>query len=595
MKKKTSFYLIFGLLVISAFSASLIQNTSAATVFSITLLCPSTNPERVQWALIIESELPEIGIESNMDLTGWTPIISRTFGYPLGTYDYIPSYDEGGYDVLFMSYRWDLDMDPTGLYESSSIYPAGVNYYQYNNSEYDANKTLYDNAAIPIDRTNLAYNLQSILYEDLPVIPVLYPTDYYVYNDNLTGIDLLLLSLSDYKVTAWDDPIDHEINYSTPYQFFEFNTFRIENPYADMKWANPIYGSLFTHMQGSHYYDFEIANNFAYEIHSGGINITATLDSAAEFSDGSTVLPSDIEYTYELHMTPEVLSPFYGELTSMFSSNDSISIDGSDIAGGKVVFDVNQMLNFPESILSYGIIDKSEVEPLIATHGYDIFNDAPGTGNAGWSLVKSCGPMMLDSFNVSASKAHLIPNPYWHGDAVELTNLNFEYYSDKNTALANLVAGSLDLLDAEYSYIPDDLTGLVGITATKSKSLEHHEIGVNMRHPILGTGELTPAGTAEAGKYVRKAISHTIQRQLFVDTLMYGLADPATSPIPNGCVGYDNALVPYEYNLDTAKTYMEAAGYSLIVISEFSQGYLFLLGLLAVSSSLIFFIRKNRR
>jgi hypothetical protein len=70
MKKKTSFYLIFGLLVISAFSASLIQNTSAATVFSITLLCPSTNPERVQWALIIESELPEIGIESNMDLTG---------------------------------------------------------------------------------------------------------------------------------------------------------------------------------------------------------------------------------------------------------------------------------------------------------------------------------------------------------------------------------------------------------------------------------------------------------------------------------------------------------------------------------------------
>ncbi|MCG3259356.1 MAG: hypothetical protein H7644_06400, partial [Candidatus Heimdallarchaeota archaeon] len=125
-------------------------------------------------------------------------------------------------------------------------------------------------------------------------------------------------------------------------------------------------------------------------------------------------------------------------------------------------------------------------------------------------------------------------------------------------------------VDTQY-YLSFDDFDTVGIEARTADDPSHQEIAINLRHPIIGTGELTPNGNAEAAKYIRKAISHAIPRQVIVDVICNGLGSLGISPIPPVCVGFNNAMQPYEYNLTLAREYMEMAGYELTEIVETTE------------------------
>ncbi|MHA1828948.1 MAG: hypothetical protein ACTSX6_09920, partial [Candidatus Heimdallarchaeaceae archaeon] len=113
-------------------------NVTIQTVFSINLLSPNTSPARNQWSLLMEQQLPKIGIGIAFhESTGWGNIAPRTWSYPLIDYDYIPTYDKGGFDILFVGWSWGLDWDPTGLFDTASLVPNGDNFYQYINPVWD--------------------------------------------------------------------------------------------------------------------------------------------------------------------------------------------------------------------------------------------------------------------------------------------------------------------------------------------------------------------------------------------------------------------------------------------------------------------------
>jgi len=88
-------------------------------------------------------------------------------------------------------------------------------------------------------------------------------------------------------------------------------------------------------------------------------------------------------------------------------------------------------------------------------------------------------------------------------------------------------------------------------------------MAINLKHPIIGTGELTPAGTADAAKSIRKAISHAVPRDTIVTEILQGLGAPGVNPMPDASVGFDTTLEPYTYDLELAKSLIEAAGYTL--------------------------------
>lgn len=116
----------------------------------------------------MEQTLPKIGIDVSFhESTGWGNIAPRTWDYPLMDFDYIPTYAEGGYDILFVGWSWDLDLNLQSLYEISAITPYGDNHYQYSNPAYDS---LLEDFMIEVDptaRAELGYQLQCIIYEDV--------------------------------------------------------------------------------------------------------------------------------------------------------------------------------------------------------------------------------------------------------------------------------------------------------------------------------------------------------------------------------------------------------------------------------------------
>ncbi|UJG40382.1 MAG: hypothetical protein K9W45_11135 [Candidatus Heimdallarchaeum aukensis] len=142
--------------------------------FSINLLSPNPSCCPNEYAYQMEEELPKIGINiSHHESTGWGNIMPRTWGYPVGEegkFDYIPTYEEGGYDILFVGWCWKLDWDPTGLFDSPSIVPNGDNVYQYNNPEFDTKLVEYTTELNDEERIEKAKELQAIIYEDLPAI-----------------------------------------------------------------------------------------------------------------------------------------------------------------------------------------------------------------------------------------------------------------------------------------------------------------------------------------------------------------------------------------------------------------------------------------
>ncbi len=579
---------------VSLFVSSLviIQNTPQAAIpelFSIALLSPNTSPARDQWALLMEQQLPEIGISVSFhESTGWANISPRTWYYPLIEYDYIPTYDEGGYDILFLGWHWPFDLQLSGIFETAAIVPYGDNFYQYNNPIYDAILENYEEEYNPVLRTQYAHLLQSILYEGLPAICIVHPSDLYGFKTGLIGINPLLVSTANQRIENWYDPVDRIITHAVPVDLQDQNIFTLES-YFDRIWMQNVYGSLFSRNPIDLMWEPNIATDCI--ITAGGTNLTVTIDPNAKFSNGDAVLAEDVKYSYELYMTPEVGSPSYGYLTKWFGNHDSIIEHSSSTLS----FILPEPYNFPLSLLSHGIIDKSDVEAKIATYGYDIFYELPLTGNVLDSLVKSCGPMILNEFNPVLSTVQLLPNPYWHGTTVVLDEWNEIFISGKVGALESLINGTIDIMDAQYFPVLSDFEGIAGIEGIKVDGFAEQGMAINMRHPILGTGELTPVGTAEAAKYVRKAISHATPRQDIIDNILLGLGEEGITSIPRGCIGFDDSLLPYEYNLDIALSYMEAAGYDIIVVPEFSSGYFILLGFLAVSSTIRFYRKKKKQ
>ena len=559
-------------------------------LFQIALLSPNTNPARDEWALLMEQQLPEIGIGISVhNSTGWGEIAPRTWSYPLIEYDYIPTYDEGGYDLLFVGYSWPLDLQLSGWYETSALIPYGDNFYQYSNPTYDAILENYVEEYDPVLRTNYAKLLQGILYEDLPSISILYPKCLYGFRTGLIGINPLLLYDTNQRVENWFDPTDRNISLAVPNELYEPNIYTADS-HHDYIWMKNVYGSLFSRNPTTHMWEPNIATDCT--ITNGGTNLTVTIDPNAKFSNGDAVLAEDVKYSYELHMTPMVGSNFYSYLSYIFGSNDSIVVHDSSTLS----FILTAPYNFPLSYLSYGIIDKSDVEAKIATYGYYIFWEHPLTGNVGNSLVKSCGPMMLNYYDTSLfGHVQLLPNPYWHGTTVVLDEWNEIYIDGKDNALGNLTSGDIDIMD--YTYFPElsDFEGISGIEGIEVEELSHQEMAINMRHPIIGTGELTPLGTADAAKYIRKAISHATPRQFIVENIMLGLASEGITCIPPACIGFDDTLVPYEYDLALALNYMELAGYTLVVIPEFSTSYFVILSTFALSCIILFYIRKRKK
>ena len=539
------------------------QETEIQIAFSIALLSPNTDEARNQWAVLIQKQLPKIGIGVYLhESTGWDNIAPRVWRYPLLDYDYIPTYAEGGYDALFFGREWMMDLNPTGFYDTGNWFRD--NFYQYINVNYDNKLNEYLTTYDPDERDQLAYELQEILYEDLPAISILYESPFFLLDSGISGFVPLLSKVRSDHSENWNNSESNDLIYSTKNELNSYNTFQ---HFKDNLWESCVYGSLFQRNLTNNRWEPSIAKNATivpnYYGHTYPVNmsIIVDIDSNVMFSNGDSVLVEDIKYSYEMHLASQIYFSSGNILSKLLPNNDSIVVIDSDT----VRFDFGGFYNFPLSLLSYGLIDKSTLEPIISTYGPEVFQDVPFSENVSDSLVTSCGPFKLDSYNITENKLVLTQNEYWLGSTQGLNNITFVSISDNDEALDLLRQKKVDVLDENYNFqysefLNDNSEFTESFEVAFFPSREHQEIGINMRHPVMGTGELTPVGTAESAKNIRKAISHAIPRWWIVEDILGGIGQEGITPIPPGCLGFDTSLDPYAYDLDLAIHYMESVG-----------------------------------
>ncbi|MCE7737174.1 MAG: hypothetical protein GPJ54_19965 [Candidatus Heimdallarchaeota archaeon] len=175
--------------------------------FEVTMLSPNGGSAMLQWYSNYVIELPKIGIGVKDHVsTGWGEIVPRTFGYGQSeenpNFPLPPSYEDGGFDMFAVGYGWSLDWNPKSLYDPSGRCDTGNcdNFYNFDLTEEKTDVAAlirsYLNELDFDTRIQKVGKVHNALYNNIPVLPVIYPQSHWGFNENVVGLDPLLLSNS---------------------------------------------------------------------------------------------------------------------------------------------------------------------------------------------------------------------------------------------------------------------------------------------------------------------------------------------------------------------------------------------------------------
>ncbi|MCE7737231.1 MAG: hypothetical protein GPJ54_20250 [Candidatus Heimdallarchaeota archaeon] len=585
MKVKLFTSAVLYILIVSAMAIGTLQVSAQDedfpdAVFEITVLAPNTNPARNTWSELIAETLPKIGIGvKSYENVGWDVLGPKTYAHPAdGTTEgyedgELPTYDDGGFDMFFVGWSGEIDYDPFAIHSSTTFSPSSDNMAHYSNATVDAWLAEYSSELDPAKRVPIAEKIQGALATQLPYIPLINTAGLWAYSDEITSTqisddDWLMLSQTQYA-DGWKNievGTETDIVYAHSYELTEFTPF-IAQSYITWAWLAPVMGGLFERSPANAGFAYGPMIASALPTWNADNTIaTVTLNPDAKFSNGNPVTAADVVNTYQMHLTPAVGSTSYGTLTSFLAKdasgdyNNSIRVDGD-----KVVFEFADPYFRAVQLMSYSIYDMSVIGTPASPAAVDYdYNKDPLTYTIG------AGPFVLESYSATANNVKIVKDDtYWNGDA-KLNSVSFNKYGNKEAALADLKAGTAQIIDPQMVLEKAEVEGQAGVSFTILADFGSQFITINMEHPILGTGVGTPLGeddptrAAEAANYVRLAISHIVPRDEIVNVIKKGVGTASTTLWPDVAAGYDASLVYHPFDIEKAKEFMALAGYESV-------------------------------
>jgi len=318
----------------------------------------------------------------------------------------------------------------------------------------------------------------------------------------------------------------------------------------------------------------------SWEVASDQKSWTVHLRDGVTWHDGVAFTADDVKFTFDSYFNDDIGSPTGAFIKDIIGSTDNIVV----VDPLTVKFNLPKpYAYFVESVMAppQGYIVPKHVLENVApadwkTHA---FNTASGSYKVGSYTAYGpigTGPYMYAAYDPTTFSNIMSKNTnYWNKAALEaagtfkIETFYVQCIEDSDPAIAALKAGDVDVLDSQYQLN----TKLASIEKPWGDYISYdafgvQEMGFNMQHPVFGTGVDTPLGkqdptrAAEAARYVRQAISHLINRQQIIDTIIAGYGSPGlTTPITRVTAGYDTSLQPYSYDVTLAKALLASAGY----------------------------------
>ena len=254
---------------------------------------------------------------------------------------------------------------------------------------------------------------------------------------------------------------------------------------------------------------------------------------------------------------PEIVD----EDTWRFQVREGVTFhDGQALDAQAVADSLNRMLHPDYSTQRDSYIDGIVMAEVVDTYTVDIHTDgvnailplqiaqlpviAPGTGETVGENPVGTGPYMLESWD-RGQQITAVRNPDYWGEAPPIDAFSVRIIPDKQTSLAALQAGEvdlvLDILPEQVALVPQALS----VAAP-----EFSYMTINALRPELSSPD------------IRIAMNLAVDKDEIAETLYEGYATPNNAQhLAPGNLGFNPDIGPFPYDPDQAIELMTAAGY----------------------------------
>ena len=280
--------------------------------------------------------------------------------------------------------------------------------------------------------------------------------------------------------------------------------------------------------------------------------VTANLFESLLGRDASTALVPVLATGYEV----------VDDDTWRFTVREGVTFhDGQALNAQAVADSLNRMLHPDYSTQRDSYIENITVAEVVDEFTVDIHTDgvnatiplqiaqlpviAPGTGDTVGENPVGTGPFVFESWDRGQQITGARNADYW-GDAPSIDAFTVRFIPDKQTSLAALQAGEvdlvLDILPEQVPLVPQALS----VPAT-----EYSYIALNALRPDLAPPE------------IRVAMNLAVDKELIAETLYEGYARPNDAQhLSPGMLGYNPDIGPFPYDPDQAREIMESHGWN---------------------------------
>lgn len=287
----------------------------------------------------------------------------------------------------------------------------------------------------------------------------------------------------------------------------------------------------------------------SYEVSADGKEVTFHLRKGVKFHDGTTMDADAVVFSLARQHYKD--HPFfkYGTWKQWSSNNwsDQYKEDGSLKSQGIIKdilkvddYTVKVMLNEPDAAIltQFTGYYTGIVSPTAVQKDPENFKKNP-VGTGPFKFVK----WVKDDY-ITVERF----DEYW-GEPAKLQRVIFKVYPDGTARSMALKKGEVDIID------PPDYDNLMEL-------MKNPDIQVLKRDGLsVGYVCLFVKRPPFDNKLVRQAVNYAINKAEIIKGVYGELGTPSDSPIPKMLWGYNEEIVPYEFNPDKAKQLLAEAKY----------------------------------
>lgn len=483
----------------------------------------SYNPPRHDAINLIASQFgDELGLDMEVDVLEWGTLFSRV---------------SEEYDYSFATWHTFFVSEPVtelnNLFNSSNTDPGQGNYSGYENPELDELMGNYLGEPDPDTRIDQSHEIQQILMDDVPTMPITQMPQAAIYNSN--------------QVSNWQADLANGFN-----SYWTMINLEMEGDEDTLKgyWPETLstMNVLGHNDESKHVYQFNMMYDFLVQLNDNAepdpevslatdwervdeTTMEYTIRTDHSWHDGEDLTAEDVAFSYNYINDNEV--PLY--------STQSQYIDSAEVVDEETV-----RINMSEPLGPFNLA-VANLLPIIPQH---MWEDRENPSEANIEEPVGSGPMMYDyweegsEFGLTRFDDHFAP--------VSFEQRFWRVIPEASTVWENLINGDLN-------YEP-----FGRIDRQLDENQDNENIGTEFN--VAATFWMFTPNEREEGlddPEMRKALVEAIPRTPIVDQILFGFPDPGFN-IVSPAFGplHTEDVTEYEESIDAARSRLEEAGYT---------------------------------